>query len=121
MGDDDFDLQLRKAFQELQSQILDSREKQKNAEITKNALKQNITIADLVKYQLDRMPKDRPVYRSAGRIFLLETVDYEIKRQEDDAKQCKERISVLDKQKDYLNKSISESEKNLRDLISRRN
>lgn len=54
MTEEDFDKQLRKvidlqlfskfinyqAFQELQSQILESREKQKNADVTKAAMKQ---------------------------------------------------------------------------------
>lgn len=66
------------------------------------------------------MNNDRPVYRSVGRVFLLETVDSEIKRQEEDVRVCNERISTLDKQKEYLQKSLAESEKNLREMIQLR-
>ncbi|KAL3112181.1 hypothetical protein niasHT_012150 [Heterodera trifolii] len=117
---EDFDAQLRKAFQELQAQILESRDKQKNAELTKMAMKQNIRIADIVKSQLETVPKDRTVYRTVGRIFLKETVDSEIERQNEDIKTSGERITVMDRQKDYLDKSIAETEKNLRELIQTR-
>ncbi|CAK5009768.1 unnamed protein product [Meloidogyne enterolobii] len=75
MTEEDFDKQLRKAFQELQSQILESREKQKNADVTKAAMKQNIRVAEIVKSQLEQLPKDedRAVYRIVGRAFLQET------------------------------------------------
>ncbi|KAL3072127.1 hypothetical protein niasHS_016302 [Heterodera schachtii] len=117
---EDFDAQLRKAFQELQAQILESRDKQKNAELTKMAMKQNIRIAEIVKSQLETVPKDRTVYRTVGRIFLKETVDSEIERQNEDIKTSGERITVMDRQKDYLDKSIAETEKNLRELIQTR-
>ena len=119
MGEADFEKQLRKAFQELQSQILESREKQKVAEHTKLAMKQNIKIAEIVKQQLNHFPRDseRTVYRTVGRAFFQETVDSEIQRQDQDIKTCNERIGMLDRQKEYLEKSIAESEKNLRELI----
>uniref|UniRef100_A0A914IAZ6 Prefoldin subunit 1 n=1 Tax=Globodera rostochiensis TaxID=31243 RepID=A0A914IAZ6_GLORO len=120
MATTDFDAQLRKAFQELQGQILESRDKQKNAEITKMAMKQNIRIAEIVKSQLEKVPKDRTVYRTVGRIFLKETVDSEIERQNADIETCTERIAVMDRQKGYLDKTIAETEKNLRELIQTR-
>uniref|UniRef100_A0A915DK35 UDP-N-acetylglucosamine diphosphorylase n=1 Tax=Ditylenchus dipsaci TaxID=166011 RepID=A0A915DK35_9BILA len=116
MAEVDFDSQLRKAFQDLQSQIVENREKQKNAEAMKNAMKQNIRIASVVKGQLELIPRDRTVYRTVGRIFLQETVDSEIERQAKDVQQATERIATIDKQKEYLEKSVQESEKNLRIL-----
>jgi hypothetical protein len=44
----------------------------------------------------------------------------EIERQEADIRLCTERIALVDKQKEYLEKNIAESEKNLRELIQTR-
>nr|CAD2160174.1 unnamed protein product [Meloidogyne enterolobii] len=122
MTEENFDKQLRKAFQELQSQILESREKQKNADVTKAAMKQNIRVAEIVKLQLEHLPKDedRALYWIVGRAFLQETTTSEIQRQNADIKLCNERITLMDRQKDYLAKSIADSEKNLRELIQTR-
>ncbi|KAH7714664.1 KE2 family protein [Aphelenchoides avenae] len=120
MADDDFDAQLRKAFQDLQQQTAETKEKLKTGEATTRAMKQNIRIAELVKSQLDVMPKERPVYRSVGRIFLQETVVSEVARQDEDVRQCTERIAVLAKQKEYLEKNLADAEKNLRELVQSR-
>ncbi|KAI1713959.1 prefoldin subunit domain-containing protein [Ditylenchus destructor] len=117
MADDEFNNQLKKAFQELQTQLIECREKQKNAEVTKNAMKQNIRIANIVKNQLEIIPPEREVYRTVGRIFLQESVQSEIERQNADVKQCEERIAIIDKQKEYLEKNVSEKENNLREMI----
>lgn len=66
------------------------------------------------------MPRDRVVYKTVGRIFVRETVDSEIERQEKDIKQCKERIGILDKQIEYINKGVIEKEKSLRDFVQKR-
>lgn len=66
------------------------------------------------------MPRDRVVYRTVGRIFVGGTVDSEIDRQEKDIKQCEERIGILDKQIEYINKGVVEKEKSLRDFVQKR-
>jgi hypothetical protein len=53
--------------------------------------------------------------------MILNHTSLEIKRQEDDIVQSHERIAILDKQQNYLKKNITESEKNLRELIQKRN
>uniref|UniRef100_A0A914CAI8 Prefoldin subunit 1 n=1 Tax=Acrobeloides nanus TaxID=290746 RepID=A0A914CAI8_9BILA len=120
MTTEDFDGQLRKAFQDLQMQMIDTKEKLHQGDSTKHAMKQNIRIAELVKEHLSTMNEDRPVYRSVGRVFLLETVESEIKRQDEDIRVCTERIATLDRQKDYLQKSLAEAEKNLREMVQLR-
>lgn len=66
------------------------------------------------------MPRNRGVYRTVGRIFVSGTVDSEIDRQEKDVKQCDERIGILDKQIEYINKGVVEKEKSLRDFVQNR-
>jgi len=83
----------------------------------KKAMQQNIRIATVVKNHLGLLPSGREVYRTVGRAYLLESVESEMERQSGDVKQCEERISKLDKQKEFLEKRLADSEQNLREFV----
>uniref|UniRef100_A0A1I7UCT8 Prefoldin subunit 1 n=1 Tax=Caenorhabditis tropicalis TaxID=1561998 RepID=A0A1I7UCT8_9PELO len=59
-------------------------------------------------------------YRSVGRMFLLTDKAAEISRHEAEAKQSRDKIEAIEKQKEYLEKGLVEAESNLRELIQSR-
>ena len=71
----------------------------------------------MVKDHLGQIPPGRDVYRTVGRAYLLESIESEVERQNKDIKQCEERIDKLDKQKDYIEKRLTDSEQNLREFV----
>ncbi|VDK60390.1 unnamed protein product [Anisakis simplex] len=86
----------------------------------KRVQKKREKIATLTREQLKKLEPGRAVYQSVGRMFVLTTLDSEIKRHDDEIKKANDKIAAIDKQKEYLEKSLAESEKNLRELVQSR-
>ncbi|VDM48146.1 unnamed protein product [Toxocara canis] len=77
-------------------------------------------VAALTKKQLEELEPTRNVYRSVGRMYLKSSVKAEIERHTNEIEKAKEKMAAIDKQKEYLEKSLSESERNLREMVQSR-
>uniref|UniRef100_A0A0M3HRL2 Prefoldin subunit 1 n=2 Tax=Ascaris TaxID=6251 RepID=A0A0M3HRL2_ASCLU len=117
---EEYSAQLRRAFQELQMKMVETKQRIDHGEVIKRIQKQREKVASLTKEQLERLEADRAVYRSLGRMFLKSTVASEIERHSDEIRKAQEKIAAIDRQKEYLEKSLGESEKNLREMIQSR-
>lgn len=111
------DIELKKAFTELQMKMVESKQKIKLNELQVESLKRQVAHSMLTDTEIGSLPEGTKVYESAGRMFMLS--DINSVRSGLDKKQtvCKEKIKTLENSKEYLEKSIKESENNLRELI----
>nr|ALS04453.1 prefoldin subunit 1 [Acartia pacifica] len=114
------DLELKKAFTELQMKMIESKQKIKLTDMQVDSLKRQIAHAMLTDQEIGALPEGTKVYESVGRMFLLS--DIKTVREGLDAKQgvCKDKIKNLESSKTYLEGSIKESENNLRELITQK-
>merc|ERR1711976_262120 len=68
------DQELKAAFSELQSKVLENKQKMKFHDIQIENLKRNITHSTLTDSEISQLPKDTKVYESVGRMFLLSDI-----------------------------------------------
>ncbi|VDN06943.1 unnamed protein product [Thelazia callipaeda] len=117
---DEYSAQLKKAFRDLQTKMVDTNRRLQLGESLKKQQEQRRRISQLTKSHLLELDKETPVYMSVGRIFAKGSVDSEIARHEEEISKANERIISIDHQKKYLEKSLAESEKNIRELVQSR-
>merc|ERR1711971_10127 len=109
------DQELKAAFSELQSKVIENKQKMKFHDIQIENLKRNITHSTLT--DLSQLPKETKVYESVGRMFLLSDIGNVRSGLEKKTEGLKEKIHVLNGNKEYLDRQVKEQENNLRELI----
>ena len=65
------DLELKKAFGELQAKMLETQQKMKLSDLQIENLKRTMTHAGLTEQEIAGLPEETPVYESVGRMFIL--------------------------------------------------
>ncbi|VDI65523.1 prefoldin subunit 1-like [Mytilus galloprovincialis] len=114
------DMELKKAFQELQIKMINSKNQIKISDAQIEALKRTIQHSKLVYHELSSLAEETRLYEGVGRMFILQPPK-EIKNQLDSKmKASEEKIESLQKNKTYLERNIKESEDNLREMITSR-
>ncbi|XP_052071808.1 prefoldin subunit 1-like [Mytilus californianus] len=114
------DMELKKAFQELQIKMINSKNQIKISDAQIEALKRTIQHSKLVYHELSSLAEETRLYEGVGRMFILQPPQ-EIKKQLDSKmKASEEKIESLQKNKTYLERNIKESEDNLREMITSR-
>jgi len=111
------DLELKKAFQELQMKMIATSQQLKVSDAQIEQLKRQITHAHLVEKEISTLPKDTKTYEGVGRMFILKplgTIEHNLAEK---VKTCEEKVKVIESSKVYLERSIKEGEENLRELI----
>ncbi|MFH4976389.1 hypothetical protein AB6A40_003098 [Gnathostoma spinigerum] len=115
-----YDEQLRKMFQDLQAKMIATKEKiEEGEEVCRNEEKA-IKVASVVKGRLEELSDSNKVYRAVGRSFLLVDRKSELSRQDAVTKAAEEKIVAINKQKEYLQKSLVDAEQNLREMVMAR-
>ncbi|KAM3715797.1 putative prefoldin subunit [Dirofilaria immitis] len=117
---DDYSMQLKKAFRELQTKVIDTNRRLQLGESLRKQQEQKRRIAELTKAQLLELDKNTPVYMTVGRIFAKATIKSEVARHEEEIMKAEEKITAVDHQRKYLEKNLAESEKNIRELVQSR-
>lgn len=114
------DLELKKHFEELQAQVVDTRVKMKQIDVQMDAQKKLITHSTITKSEIVGLPEDVRAYESLGRMFVLrkkseieEMLDSKITTGTD-------RMHSLETNKKYLETSLKERENSLRELVSQK-
>lgn len=114
------DLELKKAFQELQAKMIETKQKIKLADIQIEQLKRQKAHAELTEKEILGLKPDIRTYEGVGRMFIyadLMTVHTHLKERHEKAE---ERIKTLENSKVYLERSLKDSENNLREMIQQR-
>ncbi|GIX83849.1 prefoldin subunit 1 [Caerostris darwini] len=112
------DLELKKAFQELQAKVLDTTQKLKLADLQIDSYNKSIQHANLTQHELKSYPGDTNMYNGVGRMFLLTPPDEIVKMLSEKVNTSKDKIKELETSKTYLERSMKESEENLRELVA---
>jgi len=90
------------------------------ADIQIDGLKRSITHAQLTEKEISILPPETKTYESLGRMFVLQESTNVQKNLENKIKNCEEKIKALEANKTYLERSLKESENNIREMIQHR-
>ncbi|XP_076026602.1 prefoldin subunit 1 [Genypterus blacodes] len=115
------DLELKKAFSELQLKMVDTQQKVKMADLQIDQLIRVQKHAKLTHAEISGLPDNTRVYEGAGRMFILQSKEEINIQLTDKQKTADEKIKELEQKKSYLERSVKEAEDNIREmLLSRR-
>ncbi|XP_056141282.1 prefoldin subunit 1 isoform X2 [Lampris incognitus] len=114
------DLELKKAFTELQAKMIDTQQKVKFADLQIEQLSRLKKLANLTHVEITALPNNTRMYEGVGRMFILQSKEEINNQLTEKQKTADENIKELEK-KTYLERSVKEAEDNIREmLLSRR-
>ncbi|CAH0703549.1 unnamed protein product [Spodoptera exigua] len=114
------DLELKKAFIELQLKMVETSEKIQVIDSQIDVLKRVLQHVDITQREISTFPPATKTYESVGRMFLLTDLD-EVKNNLKTRKsQLTTRITELENNTQYLEKNLKESEDNIREMVQQR-
>ncbi|XP_053623683.1 prefoldin subunit 1-like [Plodia interpunctella] len=114
------DLELKKAFFELQVKMVEASKEIKDIDAKLAVLTRYLQHAGITQREISTLPSDTKTYESVGRMFLLtdlDTVKTNLKNKET---QLTTRAQELESTKHYLEKNLKESEDNIREMVQQR-
>lgn len=114
------DLELKKAFSELQQKMLETTQKLKLADLQIEALKRSIQHAQLTDKEIVGLSADTRTYETVGRMFLLTDIADVRKNLQKKSETCSDKIKSLENKKNYLEQNLKDSENNLREMVQQR-
>ncbi|XP_024120631.1 prefoldin subunit 1 isoform X2 [Oryzias melastigma] len=115
------DLELKKAFSELQLKMIDTQQKVKLADLQIDQLTRVQKHAKLTHTEISSLPDNTRLYEGVGRMFILQSREEVNNLLTDKQKTVDEKIKELEQKKVYLERSVKEAEDNIREmLLSRR-
>lgn len=112
------DLELKKAFEGLQVQVIETRDKVRQIDIQMEALRRSSQHSKLTKNEIIALPQDCNLYESVGRMFVKRNSNQINKLLDDRIKSGEEKMKALEQSKTYAETKVKESENNLRELIA---
>ncbi|XP_023233669.1 prefoldin subunit 1 [Centruroides vittatus] len=111
------DMELKKAFKELQQKMIETSQKLKMADLQIENLNRNIQHSKLTNTEISSMPENTRMYLGIGRMFLLTDKDNIKDGLVKKVKTSEDKIKNLQNNKVYLERSLKESENNLREMV----
>ncbi|CAB3361374.1 Hypothetical predicted protein [Cloeon dipterum] len=119
-GKVEIDVELKKAFIAQQQKLIETRQKLRLADVQIDALKLDIRRSELTDREMAALPDNTTVYESVGHAFFLESVEKVRKGLETKIKDSTEKIKKHETNKNYLERSLKDSENNLREMVQQR-
>uniref|UniRef100_A0A1B6GL85 Prefoldin subunit 1 n=1 Tax=Cuerna arida TaxID=1464854 RepID=A0A1B6GL85_9HEMI len=114
------DLELKKAFTELQQKMVDTTTKLQVADIQIEGLKRSKQHAELTAQEIKALSSETNTYESVGRMFVLTDIPEVCKNLDNRISTCDEKIKSLESNKSYLERSLKDSKNNLREMVQQR-
>lgn len=115
------DLELKKAFSELQVKMIDTQQKVKMADLQIEQLGRVQKHTKLTQAEISTLPDKTRLYEGVGRMFILQSKVEINELLMDKQKNVEEKVKELEQKKVYLERSVKEAEDNIREmLLSRR-
>lgn len=111
------DLELKKHFEELQTQMAETRTKMRQMDAQMEGQRLVCLRSTKTKQELAKLPSDVNTYESLGRMFVKKSLDQVNVMLDEKIKSSEEKIKSLDSNQKYLDKSLKERENNLREMI----
>ncbi|XP_053319320.1 prefoldin subunit 1 [Spea bombifrons] len=114
------DLELKKAFTELQAKVMDTQQKVKLADLQIEQLNRTKKHAHLTNLEIKNLSENTPMYEGVGRMFVLQTKENIHSQLLNKQKIADEKISELEQKKSYLERSVKDAEDNIREMLMAR-
>nr|CAB3264794.1 prefoldin subunit 1-like [Phallusia mammillata] len=114
------DMELRKAFAELQRKMVETQAQMRISDIQIESLNRDKRKLAITKQEIESFPEDTKLYESVGRMFMLQPRETVKENLDSKHKQADEKINELKAKKTYLERSVKSSEENLREMVSQR-
>nr|CAG4644493.1 EOG090X0LK7 [Lepidurus arcticus] len=111
------DVELKRAFGELQQKMIETSQKLRLSDIQVESFKRSIAHAQLTDKELSLLPTETNMYESVGRMFVLKGAENVRKNIDNRIHVLEEKIKTLETNKSYLERSLKDSENNLREMI----
>jgi len=111
------DLELKKAFSDMQMKLIDTNQKLKFADVQIEGLKRSILHKRITDKEMSNLIPETKVYQGVGRCFFTSTLP-EVRQ--DIAKsitECQDKIKVFETNKEHLERDVKSSENALRELV----
>merc|ERR1739838_439423 len=105
------------AFTELQGKMQETNQKLRIADVQVESLKKQIVHAQLTDKEIEGLGETTRVYESVGRMFLLTDIPQVRNGLKAKSEKCNEKITGLMSSKEILERSLNESQNNLREMI----
>ncbi|KAF3818302.1 hypothetical protein GH733_012610 [Mirounga leonina] len=114
------DLELKKAFTELQAKVTDTQQKVKLADIQIEQLNRTKKHAHLTDTEIMTLVDETHMYEGVGRMFILQSKEAIHNQLLEKQKIAEEKIKELEQKKSYLERSVKEAEDNIREMLMAR-
>nr|CAG4642958.1 EOG090X0LK7 [Evadne anonyx] len=114
------DMELKKALFFLLIHMVETSQKLKLADIQIETYKRSMTHAQLTEKEVSQLPLEVNTYESLGRMFVMKESTETRKNLENKIKVCEDKIKTLEGSKTYLERSLKESENNIREMVQQR-
>lgn len=114
------DMELKKAFAELQIKMMDTKQKLKIQDIQVDSFKKNKHHTQLTLTEIKKLPQTTNTYESVGRMFIKTPHRDVLVNLEKKVKSYDEKIKDIETNKNYLERNLKESENNLREMVQQK-
>jgi len=114
------DMELKKAFLELQKKMVDTQQQMRISDVQIDSLSKEKRKIELTEKEIGALPEDTRLYRSVGRMFLFKPKPDVMQILKNEHKDADSKIKELEAKKTYLERSVKSSEENLREMVSQR-
>ncbi|RZC34256.1 Prefoldin 2 domain containing protein [Asbolus verrucosus] len=114
------DLELKKAFTELQEKQIDTAQKLRIADLQIETLKRNKQHASFTEREISSLEEGTKTYESVGRMFVLTPIEQVKEGLQQKQAMSEEKIKVLINNKTYLENSLKDATNSLRELVQQK-
>lgn len=114
------DLELKKAFAELQVKMVETSKKIQIIDSQINMIEHVFKIVDATQKEILKLPPGTKTYDSVGRMFLFNDLEDVRESLKNRVTQLSTRTTELKNNKQYLEKNLKESEDNIREMVQQR-
>ncbi|KAM4705348.1 prefoldin subunit 1 [Rhinophrynus dorsalis] len=114
------DLELKKAFTELQAKVIDTQQKVKLADLQIEQFNRTKKHAHLTNLEIQSLSDATPMYEGVGRMFVFHPKEKILSQLLNKQKVADEKIAELEQKKSYLERSVKDAEDNIREMLMAR-
>ncbi|XP_035773823.1 prefoldin subunit 1-like [Anopheles albimanus] len=114
------DLELKKAFTEMQVNKIESTKKIRLLDMKTDSLKLSKQRVEVTNKHVSTLAPDTKVYSSVGRMYVLSDVPTLVEQMKSKQTSFEEMIAQCEKNKDFLMKNLKEQEESLRELVQQK-
>jgi len=112
------DLELKKAFAELQQKRIESAQKLQFASGQVEGIRRNILHKKLTDDELKALPAETKVYQGVGRCFIASSLPDVRQTIGKTVSELEEKVRIFEQNKDFILKDLKETENQLRELVA---